>query len=276
MEPVFAACSWPDNAAQRETDRGKYAVDGDASASRRCSRSIRPQYEIRATSASSATGRCQPVHRGDVALPAAPRIRAGPCDASLPERRRRPENQLRMYIHFSGADGPARRLEHVTLLDDRAPVVDPFLPVDGEFWNADRTRYTVFFDPGRQKRGILPNREMGASLVAGRQLHARRRSRLARRQRPAARARRSRDVPRRPRPISRRSTSPPGRSRRPREGTRDPLPVTFRSRSITVCCCARLACGATARRSSGEVRVDANETRWTMTPNEPWRPGATS
>ena len=35
-------------------------------------------------------------------------------------------------------------------------------------WNADRTRYTVFFDPGRQKRGILPNREMGESLVAGR------------------------------------------------------------------------------------------------------------
>ena len=24
----------------------------------------------------------------------------------------------------------------------------------------------------------------------------------------------------------------------------------------------------------GEVRVDANETRWTMTPNEPWSPGS--
>ena len=79
-----------------------------------------------------------------------------------------PENQLRMYIHFSGPMGRRGGLEHVSLLDDRGkPVVDPFLPVDGELWNADRTRYTVFFDPGRQKRGIPVIEEMGRSLTEG-------------------------------------------------------------------------------------------------------------
>ena len=44
---------------------------------------------------------------------------------------------------------------------------DPFLPLDAEFWNDDRTRYTVFFDPGRQKRGIAPIADMGRSLTEG-------------------------------------------------------------------------------------------------------------
>ena len=39
-----------------------------------------------------------------------------------------------------------------------------------------------------------------------------------------------------------------------------------------VCCCGLWACGATARRSSA-TQADAHETRWTMTPNEPWRAG---
>jgi hypothetical protein len=46
-------------------------------------------------------------------------------------------------------------------------VIDPFLPLDAEFWNDDRTRYTVFFDPGRQKRGIPVIEAMGRSLTAG-------------------------------------------------------------------------------------------------------------
>ncbi len=30
-----------------------------------------------------------------------------------------------------------------------------------DLWNEDRTRFTVLYDPGRVKRGILPNEEMG-------------------------------------------------------------------------------------------------------------------
>jgi hypothetical protein len=68
-----------------------------------------------------------------------------------------PENQLRLYVHFSAPMGSKGGLDFVHLLDDNGrEVIDPFLPLDAEFWNDDRTRYTVFFDPGRQKRGIAP------------------------------------------------------------------------------------------------------------------------
>ncbi len=79
-----------------------------------------------------------------------------------------PENQLRLYIHFSAPMGMKGGLDYVHLLDeDGKEVKDPFLPLDAEFWNDDRTRYTVFFDPGRQKRGIPVIEEMGRSLTEG-------------------------------------------------------------------------------------------------------------
>ena len=80
-----------------------------------------------------------------------------------------PENQLRMYIEFSAPMGRRSGIEHVALLDERGKQVEgPFLPLDYEFWNADRTRFTLFFDPGRVKEGILPNKQMGPALEAGR------------------------------------------------------------------------------------------------------------
>ena len=79
-----------------------------------------------------------------------------------------PENQLRLYIHFSAPMGMRGGLDFVHLLDEAGQEVkDPFLPLDAEFWNDDRTRYTVFFDPGRQKRGIAPIADMGRSLTEG-------------------------------------------------------------------------------------------------------------
>lgn len=79
-----------------------------------------------------------------------------------------PENQLRLYIHFSAPMGMKGGLTYVHLFDDTgAEVLDPFLPLDAEFFNDDRTRYTVFFDPGRQKRGIAPIADMGRSLTEG-------------------------------------------------------------------------------------------------------------
>ncbi|HEX8031405.1 MAG TPA: hypothetical protein VF491_23205, partial [Vicinamibacterales bacterium] len=79
-----------------------------------------------------------------------------------------PENELRFYIHFSAPMGSRGGLDFIHLLDESGQEVqDPFLPLDAEFWNDDRTRYTVFFDPGRQKRGIPVIEGMGRSLTAG-------------------------------------------------------------------------------------------------------------
>lgn len=80
-----------------------------------------------------------------------------------------PENVLRLYLHFSTPMGRRGGGGHVRLLDeDGREVVDPFLPLEAELWNGDRTRYTLFFDPGRVKTGIRPNDEMGRALVKGR------------------------------------------------------------------------------------------------------------
>ena len=110
-----------------------------------------------------------------------------------------PANQLRMYLHFSAPMDWRSGYDYVMLLDDRGQeVVDAFLPLDADFWNDDRTRYTVFFDPGRVKRGILPNKQMGRALEAGQALHAARQARVAGWARPAAQGRVPARVPRQP------------------------------------------------------------------------------
>ena len=74
-----------------------------------------------------------------------------------------PENQLRLYIHFSAPMGLKGGLDYIHLLDDAgSEVKDPFLPLDTEFWNDDRTRYTVFFDPGRAEARHRADRGDGA------------------------------------------------------------------------------------------------------------------
>ncbi|MEE2636773.1 MAG: hypothetical protein VYE68_06010, partial [Acidobacteriota bacterium] len=79
-----------------------------------------------------------------------------------------PANLLRLYVEFSGAMSVRGGGEHVRLLDeDNQVVAAPFLPLDLALWNEDRTRYTLLFEPGRVKRGILPNREVGPALVEG-------------------------------------------------------------------------------------------------------------
>ena len=52
-----------------------------------------------------------------------------------------PENQLRLYVHFSAPMGLRGGVDQVAIADEAGrAVVDPFLPLDTEFWNDDRTR----------------------------------------------------------------------------------------------------------------------------------------
>jgi hypothetical protein len=84
-----------------------------------------------------------------------------------------PENLLRVYVEFSAPMGNAPGRDFVTLVDrtgGKHEVVEgAFLPVEAEFWSPDHKRYTLILDPGRVKEGILPNRQRGRPLRAGRQ-----------------------------------------------------------------------------------------------------------
>ena len=72
------------------------------------------------------------------------------------------------YIEFSAPMGRRSGIEHRARRGEASKREGPFLPLDYEFWNGDRTRFTVFFDPGRVKKGIPPNKQMGRALKAGR------------------------------------------------------------------------------------------------------------
>jgi hypothetical protein len=185
-----------------------------------------------------------------------------------------PENQLRLYLHFSAPMGRKGGVGYLRLLDETGDEIrDPFLPLDAEFWNRDRTRFTVFFDPGRQKRGILPNEEMGRSLVAGRSYTlVVSRDWLDADGMPLKEEFRRRFTvgPPDERPLDEKTW----RIDAPRSGTREPLSVSFPEpldhgllqRALSVA-------DASGRRLIGEQAVDSDEKRWQFIPAEAWRRG---
>lgn len=112
--------------------------------------------------------RSQPVTT-DVSLPSGSRPMATHVRRVFPSGDEWPANLLRVYVEFSGPMSIRGGSEHLHLFDEQGKeVADPFLPLDYDFWNSDRTRFTAFMDPGRQKSGLVPRNEMGPSLEPGR------------------------------------------------------------------------------------------------------------
>jgi hypothetical protein len=185
-----------------------------------------------------------------------------------------PENVLRLYISFSAPMTLAGGSHHVHLLDQSGRAVeDPFLPLDVDLWNEDRTRYTLLFDPGRVKRGIVPNEEMGRSLIAGQKytLMIDEGWRDAAGQPLAAPFRRNLRVG----PPQERGLDPSTwRLEAPHASTTDPLVVSF-PRSLDYGLLSRALSVSTVSgdRVAGEIRVEAAETRWLFIPRTPWQPG---
>ncbi|GAB5473558.1 MAG: hypothetical protein Mars2KO_16570 [Maribacter sp.] len=80
-----------------------------------------------------------------------------------------PENLLKVYLKFNR---PMQRLEnaldHITVTDATdGTVVQPFLRLESELWNAEGTLLTLWLDPGRIKTDLIPNRELGLPLESG-------------------------------------------------------------------------------------------------------------
>jgi hypothetical protein len=186
-----------------------------------------------------------------------------------------PENQLRLYIHFSAPMGMKGGLEFVHLLDDQGKeVTDPFLPLDAEFWNDDRTRYTVFFDPGRQKRGIPVIEAMGRSLTAGKPVTLvvdagwRDGNGLPLKE---SYRRTFRVGPADERPLDHTAwqiSAPPS-------GTRAPLTVAFPEPLDHGLLLRALGVqGADGRPMAGDIIVGAGEVVWSFTPRQFWTEGA--
>lgn len=79
-----------------------------------------------------------------------------------------PENTLRFYIHFSVPMRPHVAFDYIRLSDASGNVDEAaFMQFSQELWNEDRTRLTVLIDPGRIKREVATNLELGPALLAG-------------------------------------------------------------------------------------------------------------
>lgn len=81
-----------------------------------------------------------------------------------------PENTLRFYVHFAVPMRPGVAFDHIRLRDAEGNIDDAaFMRFKQELWNEDRTRLTVLMDPGRIKRKVATNIELGPALLAGRE-----------------------------------------------------------------------------------------------------------
>lgn len=89
-------------------------------------------------------------------------------EAVYPSGSEVPENLLKFYLHFSAPMSRGGIYEYILLENaEGQPIELPFLEIDEELWNREMTRLTLFIDPGRIKRGVLPLEEIGPALEAG-------------------------------------------------------------------------------------------------------------
>jgi len=100
-----------------------------------------------------------------------PRPSAGPAarlERIYPSANVLPSNQLKLYLVFSRPMSRGGIWSHIHLIgSDGKPVQLPFLEIDQELWDRDNVRLTALFDPGRIKRGVGPEQEMGVVLEEG-------------------------------------------------------------------------------------------------------------
>jgi hypothetical protein len=184
-----------------------------------------------------------------------------------------PSNNLKLYVFFSAPMSRGDAWRHIHLLDEHGKAVSmPFLELNQELWDPDFRRFTLLFDPGRIKRGLVPNHESGPPIEPGRKytlvidddwLDARGVPLVEGYRKSFTGA----EADRTPPDTARWRLTPP------LAGTRDALIVDFDEpmdyallqRLITVV-------GGT-RNLSGKIEVTREETEWRFIPDQTWPGG---
>ena len=80
-----------------------------------------------------------------------------------------PENLLKIYLVFSKPMQEVHAaLDYIQVYNiTKDKPTDIFLPLQNELWNQEHTELTLWLDPGRIKRDLIPNREKGKPLEEG-------------------------------------------------------------------------------------------------------------
>jgi hypothetical protein len=185
-----------------------------------------------------------------------------------------PENQLKFYLHFSSPMARGEAYRRIHLVESGGREVElPFLELGEELWDPTGTRLTLFFDPGRIKRGLKPREEAGPSLEEGKSYtlvvdrgwHDASGRPLGEGFRKSFRAAAPDDT----QPDPARWTLEP-----PRAGTREAIAVLFEKpldEAMLHRVLAVVDSGGAA--VSGRIEIDRGERRWRFFPDRPWTSG---
>ena len=182
-----------------------------------------------------------------------------------------PENLLRFYVHFTAPMQRGQARDYIVLLGlDGQPVPAALFNAPVELWDPAMQRLTVLLDPGRIKRGVGPNVELGPPLRQGSQytlvidagmvdaMGHPLRERFAKSFQVAAAIRKAVD-PRRWKVYP------------PASGTRQPLTLLFPA-PLDRALLSRLVrvVAPDERPITGDIVIDENETRWAFMPISDW------
>ena len=79
-----------------------------------------------------------------------------------------PENLLKVYLQFSAPMREGESGKHIALINHNNDTLQGvFLDLQPELWNEERTALTIWLDPGRIKRDLIPNQLLGNPLQKG-------------------------------------------------------------------------------------------------------------
>jgi len=106
---------------------------------------------------------------GKIEVPLADQARASIVEAVYPTQDTVPENLLKFYIRFSQPMREGESLRHVHVLKNGKDTMNVFLSLDPELWNTNSTQLTLWLDPGRIKRELIPNKSQGIPIEHGNQ-----------------------------------------------------------------------------------------------------------
>jgi hypothetical protein len=186
-----------------------------------------------------------------------------------------PENQLKFYIHFSAPMSRGEAYRRIHLMDEAGTAVKmPFLELEQELWDLPAQRLTLFFDPGRIKREVLPNQELGPPIEAGHNytlvvdqewLDADGKRLVAAARKPFAVGAADR------RPLDVQSWKMTG----PASASTNPLAVDFPEPLDHALMLRQLeVIDAAGNPVEGRMETERDEQRWIFTPASPWKAGA--
>ena len=247
---------------------GKYSIEGDSLV-------FRPQFPLAAGAKYRAVFQTPGGKPVQMTFDGPPRetVSVTRVERVYPTADILPSNDLKLYVYFSAPMSRGEAWERIHLLGaDGKKLPGIFLELDKELWDANNQRLTVWFDPGRIKRGLTSNLNLGPSIEDGKRYTL-----VIDREWKDARG-----VPLvagfkkvfRGGPSDRTAPDPKQwRVTAPKAGTSQPLIVDFPESMDYIGLQKALSVSDARAAVAGTIAIDRQETRWSFTPREAWQAG---